>query len=182
MASPLEEQRESESAAAAAADSTPTPNPADEGSPAGTTPTPSQEQEQSQGEGQQVGGQEQEQKQPYQPTHAETLAAHIFAFVSSASELSLSLSHPPDSSSNNSTQTPKINGSRVNGAPEGLTNSISPDGEAEGHEKEGDDEVKLLRLRTRKHEFVVVPDRKYLLCVVHDAAHSAGGVGGSRGR
>ncbi|KAJ5742798.1 uncharacterized protein N7511_011199 [Penicillium nucicola] len=36
--------------------------------------------------------------------------------------------------------------------------------------REEDDEVKLLRMRTRKHEIVVVPDRKYLLCVVHDAA------------
>jgi len=30
------------------------------------------------------------------------------------------------------------------------------------------DEVKLLRLRTKKQEFVIVPDPKYLLIVVHD--------------
>jgi dynein light chain roadblock-type len=30
------------------------------------------------------------------------------------------------------------------------------------------DEVKLLRLRTRKNELVVVPDAKFLLVVVHD--------------
>lgn len=36
--------------------------------------------------------------------------------------------------------------------------------------------MKLLRLRTKKHEIVVVPDRKYLLCVVQDATpNSAGG-------
>lgn len=60
---------------------------------------------------------------------------------------------------------------------EALTNGItSPREEGdEGQEKEEDDEVKLLRLRTKKHEIVVVPDRKYLLCVVHDAAHMAGG-------
>ena len=32
------------------------------------------------------------------------------------------------------------------------------------------DEVKLLRLRTKKQEFVIVPDAKYLLIVVHDTS------------
>lgn len=40
------------------------------------------------------------------------------------------------------------------------------------HERDEDDEIKLLRLRTKKNEIVVVPDRKYLLCVVHDASGS----------
>ncbi|KAK2744504.1 hypothetical protein CKAH01_06761 [Colletotrichum kahawae] len=31
-----------------------------------------------------------------------------------------------------------------------------------------DDELKLLRLRTKKQELVIVPDPKYLLIVVHD--------------
>ncbi|CAF3463572.1 hypothetical protein SNK03_004901 [Fusarium graminearum] len=35
-------------------------------------------------------------------------------------------------------------------------------------ELDGEDEVKLLRLRTRKQELVIVPDPKYLLVVVHD--------------
>lgn len=30
------------------------------------------------------------------------------------------------------------------------------------------DELKLLRLRTKKQELVIVPDSKYLLIVVHD--------------
>ncbi|KAI9804949.1 MAG: hypothetical protein M1833_006252 [Piccolia ochrophora] len=34
---------------------------------------------------------------------------------------------------------------------------------------DGDDEVKLLRLRTKKNELVIVPDPKFLLVVVHDA-------------
>lgn len=43
--------------------------------------------------------------------------------------------------------------------------------------------MKLLRMRTRKHEIVVVPDRKYLLCVVHDATNASGaGAGGARSR
>jgi len=128
-----------------------------------------QQEGQEKGEGQQEEQQEQEQKQPYKPTHAEALAAHIFAFVSSASDLSLSLSHPPDDNDSK----PSSNGLNL----ETLTNGItSPREEGdEGQEKEEDDEVKLLRLRTKKHEIVVVPDRKYLLCVVHDAAHMAGG-------
>ena len=32
------------------------------------------------------------------------------------------------------------------------------------------DEVKLLRLRTKKQEFVIVPDAKFLLIVVHDTS------------
>ncbi|KAL3418817.1 hypothetical protein PVAG01_09038 [Phlyctema vagabunda] len=31
-----------------------------------------------------------------------------------------------------------------------------------------EDEVKLLRLRTKKHELVIVPDPKYILVVVHE--------------
>ncbi|KAE8388010.1 hypothetical protein BDV23DRAFT_159874 [Aspergillus alliaceus] len=104
----------------------------------------------------------------YQPSQAEALAARIFAFVSSASDLSLSLSRPPPETTNGSKTEP-------NGFQEGLGNGISrDDGDGETSEKEDDDEVKLLRLRTKKHEIVVVPDKKYLLCVVHDAAHPAG--------
>ncbi|CAF9931009.1 MAG: hypothetical protein GOMPHAMPRED_005792 [Gomphillus americanus] len=32
-----------------------------------------------------------------------------------------------------------------------------------------EDDVQLLRLRTRKNEIVIVPDAKYLLVVIHDA-------------
>ncbi|ODA78723.1 hypothetical protein RJ55_06105 [Drechmeria coniospora] len=35
-------------------------------------------------------------------------------------------------------------------------------------EVDGDDEMRLLRLRTKKQEIVIVPDTKYLLTVVHD--------------
>ncbi|EAQ89874.1 hypothetical protein F5144DRAFT_316504 [Chaetomium tenue] len=37
-------------------------------------------------------------------------------------------------------------------------------------ELDTEDEVKLLRLRTKKQEFVIVPDAKYLLIVIHDTA------------
>lgn len=38
---------------------------------------------------------------------------------------------------------------------------------AEGIEKE--DDTKLLRMRTRKNEIVIVPDAKFVLVVIHDA-------------
>jgi hypothetical protein len=93
----------------------------------------------------------------------------VFAFVSSASELSMSLSRPAAAGD--------AQGS--NGEANGVSAGSREDAEGEASEKEDDDEVKLLRLRTKKHEIVVVPDRKYLLCVVHDATHSAGGSGGA---
>ncbi|KAK4154852.1 hypothetical protein C8A00DRAFT_32371 [Chaetomidium leptoderma] len=37
-------------------------------------------------------------------------------------------------------------------------------------ELDTEDEVKLLRLRTKKQEFVIVPDAKYLLIVIHDTS------------
>ena len=37
-----------------------------------------------------------------------------------------------------------------------------------GVEGDGEDEVRLVRLRTRRKEVVVVPDAKFLLCVIHD--------------
>ncbi|KAL6230497.1 hypothetical protein BDW75DRAFT_222576 [Aspergillus navahoensis] len=117
----------------------------------------------------------QTQSKPYQPTQAEALAAHIFAFVSAASNLSLSLSNPPgeDAGGNSVHESGLVNGSgNGNGRDEG---------EAEGSEGQDDDEVKLLRLRTKKHEVVVVPDRKYLLCVVQDATLGAAGSSGSGG-
>ncbi|RAL58334.1 hypothetical protein DID88_005206 [Monilinia fructigena] len=36
------------------------------------------------------------------------------------------------------------------------------------HGLDVEDEVKLLRLRTKKHELVIVPDPKYILVVVHE--------------
>lgn len=33
---------------------------------------------------------------------------------------------------------------------------------------DAEDDVKLLRLRTKKHELVIVPDAKYIFIVVHD--------------
>lgn len=148
-----------------------------EGASSASTPTGAAHEEDQEGRQEPTQGPERgQQKTPYQPTHAEALAAHIFAFVSSASDLSLSLSHPPETVANNGpSQGAELNG---NDAAESLAsanaNGVSSprDDEGDGHENQEDDEVKLLRLRTRKHEIVVVPDRKYLLCVVHDAVNA----------
>ncbi|QPH18822.1 hypothetical protein C2857_003922 [Epichloe festucae Fl1] len=36
------------------------------------------------------------------------------------------------------------------------------------HEVDKEDELRLLRLRTKKQEIVIVPDAKYVLTVIHD--------------
>ncbi|KAL2795998.1 hypothetical protein BJX66DRAFT_350280 [Aspergillus keveii] len=132
-----------------------------------------------------------QQRPPHQPSQAEALAAHIFAFVSSASNLSLTLSNPVGEGGRKGSESGFVN---VNGAENGggfaSTGSGTgrEDAEGDGGEGQDDDEVKLLRLRTKKHEIVVVPDKKYLLCVVHDAsagatsAALAAGGGGRLGR
>lgn len=86
----------------------------------------------------------------------------------------------------NGTQEGGINGSgngTGTGSGSGGSSGGREDGEGggEGFERDEDDEVKLLRMRTKKHEIVVVPDRKYLLCVVHDAAGAGAGSSGSGG-
>ncbi|KAJ5699122.1 hypothetical protein N7462_001127 [Penicillium macrosclerotiorum] len=119
---------------------------------------------------------------PYQPSQAETLAAHIFNFVSSASVLGVSLSRPMTSSASNEHSSTTLDGeyeSYRNGT--GTSTPREKYQDAETGDREEDDEVKLLRMRTRKHEIVVVPDRKYLLCVVHDTASAnAGSMTGTR--
>lgn len=116
----------------------------------------------------------------YQPSQAETLAAHIFAFVSSASALGISLSNPvPQNKSDGSSTV-------LDGSYETYGNATSTpreeDRDTPSYDRDEDGEVKLLRMRTKKHEIVVVPDRKYLLCVVHDASASGPGVNGARTR
>jgi hypothetical protein len=106
-------------------------------------------------------------QQPYKPSQAEALAAHIHAFVLSASALSVSLSHPPSATiAEDGYHGRSSNVNVEDGAGNGAVDEDVE--EAENRDKEEGDEVKLLRLRTKKHEIVVVPDRKYLLCVVHD--------------
>ncbi|KLJ06453.1 hypothetical protein EMPG_10129 [Blastomyces silverae] len=132
---------------------------------------------------------------PYEPSQAETLAAHIFAFVSSASALSTSLSKPPPSSTTtanggssggSSNETDYGGSGMTSGAAATISNghARNDSADSEGHEREEDDELKLLRLRTKIHEIIIIPDRKFLLCVVHDLSGATGGTaagGGGKG-
>ncbi|CAL5869106.1 uncharacterized protein PFLUO_LOCUS3334 [Penicillium psychrofluorescens] len=114
---------------------------------------------------------------PYQPSQAEALAAHIFAFVSSASALGVSLSRPASQQNGSAHESqPAAWDAGHESYANGTSTPREEDRDADTVDAE-EDEVKLLRMRTRKHEIVVVPDKKYLLCVVHDAAHASGGPG-----
>ncbi|KAF7717938.1 Uncharacterized protein PECH_002656 [Penicillium ucsense] len=120
---------------------------------------------------------------PYQPSQAETLAAHIFNFVASASALGLTLAHPVTTQTGNERLANGLNGGNNDHGGHAAGGGSSAPREEDpdtGREREEEDEIKLLRMRTRKHEIVVVPDRKYLLCVVHDATHGGSGSAGAR--
>ncbi|VDC05839.1 unnamed protein product [Peniophora sp. CBMAI 1063] len=41
--------------------------------------------------------------------------------------------------------------------------------EVSGEENEGDD-IRFMRIRTKRHELMISPDRRYLLAVLHDPA------------
>ncbi|KAJ6020396.1 hypothetical protein N7540_005900 [Penicillium herquei] len=121
----------------------------------------------------------------YQPSQTEALAAHIFAFVSSASALGVSLSRPASQtqqSENHTSTTTGLDGEYGSYGTNGTSTPREEDRDGDSISREEDEEVKLLRMRTRKHEIVIVPDRKYLLCVVHDASHASGGPGTGAGR
>lgn len=77
--------------------------------------------------------------------------------MASASELSLALSGAEDDADGDGVVR------HVDGGVAGDGGSASGAGAGgAGEKEEGDDEVKLLRLRTKRHEIVVVPDRKSL--------------------
>lgn len=116
----------------------------------------------------------------YQPSQAEALAAHIFNFVSSASALGISLSKPITQQSGDVPNPSGLDGTY--GAYTNGTRTPQEERDADAGDRDEEDEVKLLRMRTKKHEIVVVPDKKYLLCVVHDAAGASGGPGGAGAR
>ncbi|KAJ5249231.1 Dynein light chain-related protein [Penicillium chermesinum] len=119
----------------------------------------------------------------YQPSQAEALAAHIFAFVSSASALGMSLSNPGSQTQNSDSSSRALDSSYdTYGNGTGTSTPREEDRDSHSYDREEDGEVKLLRMRTKKHEIVVVPDRKYLLCVVHDASGNGPSANGARTR
>lgn len=119
------------------------------------------------------------QNAPYKPTQVELLAAHIYAFVSSASALSTALSNPSSGGDNSEIEygTRSIPGEGASGNIE--AGRIDDRDTETGSDRENDDEVKLLRLRTKIHEIIIIPDRRFLLCVVHDVSVGGPGGGGS---
>ncbi|KAK2805513.1 hypothetical protein FQN49_008827 [Arthroderma sp. PD_2] len=111
---------------------------------------------------------------PHKPSPAEALAVHIHAFVSSASLLSTALSSPLGSGDEHDLDNENGNSTSKNEDPAGS----NPFEDPALPEREEDDELKLLRLRTKIHEIIIIPDRRFLLCVVHDVSAAAGGAGG----
>ena len=85
---------------------------------------------------------------------AQELARLVFSFVSNAGSLALNLSLHGQSRA------------AFNGEIAGRPTTASTESESL-RENNGNDEVKLLRLRTRKNELVIVPDKGFLLVVVH---------------
>lgn len=110
----------------------------------------------------------------YEPTHAEAVAAHIFAFISSASALSDVLSDPKAAQKKNATATAAATEVAANKNPSRADSAVRSL-EEQTREREEESDVKLLRLRGKVHEIIIIPDRKYLLCVVQDLTVSQTG-------
>ncbi|KAI5290751.1 hypothetical protein KEM52_000357, partial [Ascosphaera acerosa] len=119
---------------------------------------------------------------PYKPTYLESVAAHIFAFIASASSLSDALSHTTEQDPVTTTRTGDTTGAStttrlatLDDAARTASDQQQAAGTAEGAlANEGkaavaiEDDVKMLRLRAQDREIIIIPDRKYLLCVVQD--------------
>jgi hypothetical protein len=102
-------------------------------------------------------------------TPAETLAASIFGFVHSATLLgrAIGTSHSSQESQ----------GAARAGVFESVSNPAGdrkhPDDESQSTPRE--DQVQLLRMRTRRQEIIIYPDPSYLCCVVQSVGKQANG-------
>ena len=94
------------------------------------------------------------------PKPAELLASSIFQFVNNASALGMTLG------------TVSRNATGQDGIPAGLSyastkapkhDTIADD---EPDSRSGEDDVQLLRLRTKHQEIIIFPDPNYICCVV----------------
>jgi hypothetical protein len=98
-----------------------------------------------------------------EPTYTEKLTASILEFVNTAVVLgsTLEVSHSEDGSNQ------KLDAVQTQGQAQRLV----------GDDDEGTDgkeqEVQLLRLRTRRQEIIIFPDANYLCCVVQNAGKYA---------
>ncbi|KAI5303305.1 rRNA processing protein [Ascosphaera pollenicola] len=103
----------------------------------------------------------------YEPTHAEAVAAHIFAFISTASALSDVLSDPKAAKKKSQNTSAASKEAAADSNPDHL-GAATESTEDQANERDEESDVKLLRLRGKVHEIIIIPDRKYLLCVVQD--------------
>ncbi|KAK2744138.1 hypothetical protein FQN57_004398 [Myotisia sp. PD_48] len=114
---------------------------------------------------------------PYSPSPAETLAAHIHVFVSSALALSTTLSNPSMSKGGAREYEARNEIKSNDNARNASSNTDKSKDENDTLNREEDDDLKLLRLRTKIHEIIIIPDRKFLLCVVHDVSSGTSSTG-----
>lgn len=96
------------------------------------------------------------------PTSTELLASSIFQFVDSASSLSSRIQPPSSDEESRAT----ILG--VAREKNGTENHSKLGQERTVEEQSNENQVQLLRMRTRKHEVVIVPDPNFLCCVVQE--------------
>jgi len=108
------------------------------------------------------------------PGPTEVLAATIFHFVNSATSLGLTLgSTSRNAASSEGTVAAGGYGSTANA-------SKSDAAEEESDSKASEDEVQLLRLRTKHQEIIIFPDPNYICCVVQRAGKAGNTVDNRR--
>jgi len=101
--------------------------------------------------------------QEYSPTPAEVLAASIFQFVTNATSLGTALGSTTRTGSEGDGSA--MGGRRLASTSVTKQKAHGGDEDFEGHDAD-DDEVQLLRLRTKQHEIIIFPDANYICSVV----------------
>jgi hypothetical protein len=102
-------------------------------------------------------------------TPAETLAASIFGFVHSATLLGRAIG----TSHNNQESRDAARAGVFETVPNPADDRKHPDDEGQSTPRE--DQVQLLRMRTRRQEIIIYPDPSYLCCVVQSVGKQANG-------
>jgi len=104
----------------------------------------------------------------------EVLAATIFHFVNSATSLGLTLGSTSRSAASSE-------GTVAAGGYSSTAVASKGDGtEEESDSRSSEDEVQLLRLRTKHQEIIIFPDSNYICCVVQRAGKAGHTVGNRR--
>jgi hypothetical protein len=102
-----------------------------------------------------------------QATAAEVLASAIFRFVAEAGSLHSAIDKV-------TSQSPTSMRVTLSLASDGYGSTTPEPKKDQPVEEYGEiDEVQLLRLRTRKHEIIIYPDKHFLCCVIQGSGHSS---------